>query len=96
MGADIDNKRTRLHLDLVCAEQKQHIKSAGRHMRGVKTAGARHHAEVERRHARGHAVQYGEAVPAVFYRAELCCRFRGKRGNGRAVLAREGACARRE
>ncbi len=91
--ADVDDKRTRLHLDLVCAEQEQNIKSAGRHMRGIKTAGARHHTEVQRSHARCSAVQHGKPVPTLFYRAKLSRHFCGKRGNGRAVLSCKGACA---
>src|SRR6187551_1473541 len=62
-------------------------------MRGIKTAGARHRTEVQRRHARRRTVQHGKPVPALFYRAKLSRRLCRKRGNGRAVLACKGACA---
>src|SRR4029078_13250255 len=93
MRADVDNKRTRLHLDLVCAKQKQNIQSARRHMRGIKTAGGRHHTEIQRRNARCSAVQHRKSIPAVLYRTKLGRRFRGMRSNGRAVFACKRACA---
>src|SRR5262245_6008234 len=93
MGADIDNNRAGLHLDLVCAEQEKNIEPATCHMRGIKSARTRHQAEIQRRDARRRAVQHGKSVPAILYRAKFSRRFCGKRHNGRTVLARKNTRA---
>ena len=93
MGADIDDERARRDLDLVGAEQEQHVDAALRHVRGIQAALARHQAEIERADARRGAVQHGEAVPAVLERAEFDRRLGRQRRNRRAILARQRAGA---
>ena len=54
VGADIDREPGRLlgEVEFVGAEQEQHVR-AGQHRSGVKTALARHQAEIKAAHARG-------------------------------------------
>ena len=69
MGADVDDERSRLDLDLVGAEQEQEVDAALRHRRGGKAVRAGHEADVEAADPGGRGMQHGKAVPAVDQRA---------------------------
>jgi hypothetical protein len=70
VAADIDDEggADRVHVELVGAEQEQHVdllRLAGHHLAaGVLAALARHEAEIEAADARGGGVEHGKAVPA--------------------------------
>ncbi len=72
MGADIDHEGAVRRLDLVGAEQKQHIERAERrHLRRAQAASARRKADIERADPRGRIVQHRKTVPAVLDRADI-------------------------
>src|SRR5262245_66289784 len=93
MRADVNNKRLGRYLDLVGAEEEQHVDLACGHLRRIEPTGAGHEAQVERSHTRGGVMQNREAVPVILQCAKLDRRFGGKRGNRRAVLPRKSARA---
>ena len=71
MGADVDDETAGRHLDLVDAEQEQHVERAGfQHGGGIQAAIARNKPNIERSNERGFAVQDIEAVPAILDHAE--------------------------
>ena len=57
-------------VELVGAEQPQHIDAAIQHLRQRLAVGARHKAEIQRADARGRGVQHVEAVPLRRQRAD--------------------------
>ena len=93
VGADVDNESAGRDVEFIRTEQKQDIETTGRHLGGIEPARTGHQAEVERRHPRGRAVQYREAVPAVFNSAKLNRRFCRKRCDRAAILAGKSAGA---
>ncbi len=86
------------HVDLVGAEQEQHVERArlSAICGDVEPALARHEAEIEPADARGRRVQHAEAVPAVRDRADVRRRrFAASASNRRAVGPRQRALRRR-
>ena len=77
MCALIHNKGTFRHNHLVNTQQEQYIQSTTlQHSGSIKSALARHKAQIERTNQCRFRVQHIEPIPAVFYDAQLTCRFR--------------------
>ena len=97
MRADIDDEGARRDVDLVGAEQEQHIERAGlRHLRRASMPPcARHEADIERADARGRGVQHREAVPAVLDGADRARGLRRQRERSRRRPAAPARPARR-
>ena len=73
MRADIDDEGARRDVDLIGAEQEQHIERRRRSPFASRSCppSPGNEADVERADARGRSVQHAEAVPAVLHRAKF-------------------------
>ncbi len=92
MRAYIDHEGAGFDRDFIGAEVEDEVERAGlRHRSRIKSARARHEAEIEPADARRRRMQDRKSVPAVAEAAEVLRRLGGEREHRLSVLARERA-----
>src|SRR5262245_66274093 len=96
MRADVNNKRLGRYLDLVGANEEQHVDLACGHLGRIEPTGAGHEAEVERSYTRGGVMQTEEPVPPSLLAPNSTAAFAASQATARPSLPEKTPAAKRE